>query len=175
MFIDSWQQECCGQPFGLGDRIEWTVGLIDGRAQGWPDELLVDVRAVVREHPDPGPGIDGSIVVAGDVQAWWDGPQPPGSSIELRGLLREDHHERGYVATPGTIRRIRVITQRRATAGDGASTPAWSGWSATDVTRSPAAFRGPSGAREDPREIGLLVDLEPTPSRDPAALRVRRA
>lgn len=51
MFIDSWQQQSGGQPFAIGDEVEWKVELIDGRERGWPDELL-DARVELRRYPE---------------------------------------------------------------------------------------------------------------------------
>lgn len=118
MFIEFWQQECCGAPFAVGDAVEWTVVLIDGREHGWPDGLLIDAQVQLHEHPDrlPEPG---SVAVSGGVQAWWEGSEPPGSVVELCGVLCEDHHARGFVYTRGTVPRIQVVTQRYEPRPDG--------------------------------------------------------
>jgi len=74
------------------------------------------------------------------VHAWWQGSQPPGSVLELRGALLEDHHSLGFVYTRGTVRRIQVVTQRYEPRADGVLLATWDGWQARDVNFSPAAF-----------------------------------
>lgn len=96
VFIDSWQQQSGGRPFAIGDEVEWTVVLIDGRKHGWPDELLVNARVELQQHPER-PSMPGSVAVSGGVQAWWPGSQPAGSVLKLRGALIEDHHSLGLV------------------------------------------------------------------------------
>lgn len=31
IYYDSWQMQCCGEPFSVGDKIEWTCAIPDER------------------------------------------------------------------------------------------------------------------------------------------------
>lgn len=184
MFIESWQQQSGGRPFAIGDAVEWTVVLIDGREHGWPDELLVNARVELQQHPER-PSMPGSVAVSGGVQAWWPGSQSAGSVLELRGALIEDHHSLGLVYTRGTVKRIQVVTQRYEPRADGVLLATWDGWHARDVDFSPASFRadrqlapesfgnGWYSARVKSAETGLLVALEPDLPTSPPVLQVR--
>jgi hypothetical protein len=48
--VQDWQHECCGEPFGIGDRVRWTLVLTDESHEGWcwPDEMMVELRVVGR-------------------------------------------------------------------------------------------------------------------------------
>ncbi len=186
VFIDSWQQQSGGRPFAVGDEVEWTVVLVDGREHGWPDELLVDARVELQQHPErlPRPG---SIAVSGGVQAWWEGSEPAGTVLELRGALVEDHHSLGLVYSRGTVRRIQVVTQCYEPSPNGALMATWDGWQARDVDFSPPLFRrdvqllperrdGWHAGIVESAETGLLVSLEadePDPLLSPPVLQVR--
>ena len=68
LWVDRWQQQCCGQPWGVGSAVSWTV--TD------PDEdhlvpLFSHENGVVideaEEHHDP--GVDGFPTVCGIVRS----------------------------------------------------------------------------------------------------------
>jgi hypothetical protein len=142
--------------------------LDDGNGRHAPDEVLVTARFQLHRHPKFSSG--GSIAIASRLQAWYTGPEPPGTTITFTGLLREDHHTLSLVATQGIVRQLEVITQRYEEAADGTLIVAPGSWESRVVERSPerftavvepgtAATAGWRSARLLRRETGMLAWL----------------
>lgn len=67
VFMEGWQLECCGERFTVGDRVEWTLQPIEGRAW-YSDALgsaLADELAFHEEHH--GGALQGHPQTAGTV------------------------------------------------------------------------------------------------------------
>jgi Family of unknown function (DUF6578) len=169
VFIDHWQHESGGRAFAVGDAVRWSLVLDDGHRRQAPDEVLVTARFQLRRHPKISTG--GSIAIASRLQAWYTGPEQPGSTITFTGLLREDHHTLSLVATEGIVRQLEVVTQRYEEASDGTLVIAPGSWESRVVDRSPerftpvlepgasAATGGWRSARLLSRETGMLAWL----------------
>jgi len=178
VFVANWQQESGGQPFAVGDAITWPLVLMDGRREGWPEDLLVDARFALSAYPEWSPW-PVSIATAGQLSASWDGPEPLGSELELYALLLAELHSRPAVETSGTVNRIRVLTQRFERQPDGVFFASWHDWTIEDLDRAPEWFdreddvgpkikKGFNSAVPIREQTGLLVDLDTDPpAREP--------
>jgi len=50
VWVDDWQMQCCGEPFGVGSEVAWTVSEADG---DWLDRMLgPDARSRVDAAED---------------------------------------------------------------------------------------------------------------------------
>ncbi len=86
-----------GDLFAVGDTMSWNVELIDGRAAGWPEHVLVDAMVTIR--PRPGWAHRGAIAVGGGIQACWRVPESPGTVLPLSaGLVADVWRESGSPA-----------------------------------------------------------------------------
>lgn len=108
VWVDSWQYECCGDPFAVGDRVRWTLRPADLEFLAPPlGALLPDW------HADDLPLIrvdDPTVVGRGDLAVVLAPGQP-----HRVGLLAEEHHggiPEGAPATTGTVASIRVVRWR---------------------------------------------------------------
>ena len=59
IWYDGWQMECCGDPFAMGDVVEWTLD--DHPDVAWlgaavGDELARQIAYAEEHHEDGGPG-----------------------------------------------------------------------------------------------------------------------
>ena len=59
IWYDGWQMECCGDPFAIGDVVEWTLD--DHPDVAWlgaavGDELARQIAYAEEHHEDGGPG-----------------------------------------------------------------------------------------------------------------------
>lgn len=169
--VQGWQQECCGDPFAVGDRVEWTLLVLDERATPVPDELLVDVRATV-EGEVADEGVSALHVVTSDgLSAAWKGPLPPEGGLEVRALLQQEHHgevPEGVPPTRGIVRRIRLITEAFEQRAERTWRPTGAIDALRDVPESPDSF-GSDFEQSGLSQTGMLVDLEVTPSQGPPA------
>lgn len=70
VWIDSWQQQCCGDDFGIGSQVTWSA-LPQYGPDGWVESLLGPVWAdkvgYREEHHDDGD--EALVVVAGTVRS----------------------------------------------------------------------------------------------------------
>jgi hypothetical protein len=170
VFVESWQIECCGDPPGVGDRVEWGLTFAAARPGVEPGPVDgVRFDGVATLHP-VGAGLDLSAdhpvqLDAGPLHAYWLAPRPVTGPVQLAGWLQEDHHGAlpyPFPRTAGTVGRVRVRTQEYvADPSDpqmfspGGAPPAY-----RDVDRSPKHFvflHG--GGRHRHSEDGVLVDL----------------
>lgn len=108
VWMDSWQYECCGDPFAVGDRVRWSLRPADlgflapvlgALLPGWHADDLPLIRV-----DDP------TVVGRGDLAVVLAPGQP-----HRVGLLAEEHHgeiPEGAPATTGTVASIRVVRWR---------------------------------------------------------------
>lgn len=145
VWMDSWQYECCGDPFAVGDRVHWTVHPADLEFLAPPlGALLPDWRA------DDLPLIrvdDPTVVGRGDLAVVLAPGQP-----HRVGLLAEEHHggvPEGAPATTGTVAGIRVVRWQTEERPPGGWYPVPGSAELEDVAE---ADRSDSG-------VGILVEL----------------
>ncbi|MHA6784578.1 DUF6578 domain-containing protein [Pseudonocardia saturnea] len=108
VWMDSWQYECCGAPFAVGDRVRWTLQPADLEFLAPPlgallPDWTVDDLPLIRAD-------DPIVVGRGDLAVVLAPGQP-----HRVGLLAEDHHvgiPEGAPATAGTVASIRVVRWR---------------------------------------------------------------
>ena len=140
VLVERWQQECCGGAFAIGDRVAWGLAFrLDDKTWPAPGELVTELE-VEASRPEHSP----IVLTAGPLTLYWSAPDEHAGTIQIRGVVYEDHHagvpEDG-IRIEGAVRRIRVLAPDLD--GD---------HRLTDVGVSPKAFSR--------NEIGLLVDLE---------------
>ncbi|MGW1749956.1 DUF6578 domain-containing protein [Streptomyces sp. NPDC002092] len=90
VFYESWQMECCGTPFSVGEKVSWPLRFVDADevlGGGWHEEF-----------PE--------IMGAG-------GPGPQA------GLLTVETHGGKWPEVAGRVRAIRVVTQEYAETAPG--------------------------------------------------------
>jgi hypothetical protein len=102
-----WQFGCCGTPFTVGDEVEWTLRF--GEPFDWLNEETIvttlDGRAEAFEERF-------TVLRSGGLTAFWEGSGKSHGAVQVRGLLREDHH--GAVPdnlpeTMGTVEEVSTI------------------------------------------------------------------
>jgi hypothetical protein len=149
-----------GALFAVGDTMSWNVELIDGRAAGWPEHVLADVTVTIR--PRPGWALRGAIADAGEIQACWRGPEPPGTMLPLSaGLVADVWNPPFRASVTGIVRRIRTVAYAR-TDRDGVLLPSGP-WVLDDVERTPRRLAtakpgdDPTAVREDCLLINLAI------------------
>jgi hypothetical protein len=58
IWIDSWQMQCCGEPFRLGSQVAWTLRAADPEFPTMPSRPGGTVRHIAAVHcrlaPEPG-------------------------------------------------------------------------------------------------------------------------
>ncbi|MFE2034052.1 DUF6578 domain-containing protein [Streptomyces scopuliridis] len=122
IMYDSWQMECCGEPFSVGDEVSWPLLMLPSTARDawtWQDCLTT------LEAPDGTAG-DGTTLVRGPgLVAIRTADDPVGKGAELSGYLSVERHGGtipGVSPSAGTVRSLHVVTQGYAVdpAGSGA-------------------------------------------------------
>lgn len=162
MFVQDWQLECCGDPFAVGDRVEWTLQFLTQETNTTPAEFFITGRpecAAAAHAGDCTPGFVATLDHA--LSVWMPVEEPP--DVALRGFLMEEHH--GGVPndlTPvlGVVRRIRLVTQRYKNLGGKTWAPASSIAEYRELTASPDSFHRGLERHPTQVDIGLLIDLE---------------
>lgn len=138
VYVEEWQQRCCGEEFVVGDRVSWRLRL----EPNWSGFEAVEV--------DLGDGGDDEAHVGG-LHARWEGP-----GRSRRGVLVEEHHDRpaASTATEGVVRRVRIVRRSFAwSERHGAMAPT------TDPIRL-QPVDGPAATPYDDEITGWIVDLE---------------
>ena len=95
-------------PLAVGDDISWNVMLVDGEAEGWPANVLVDTTVQIDEPP---PGArSGAIARTPQLCARWSGFSPVGSRFRMRAGLVADWLNPSYQSTvAGKIARLHIV------------------------------------------------------------------
>ncbi|MGZ6640130.1 MAG: hypothetical protein ACXVII_45935 [Solirubrobacteraceae bacterium] len=150
--------EDMGHLFSIGAVVSWDVMLVDGAAEGWPCDGLVDTEVVIDERPAF--ALHGSLARTPQLSACWRGKDPVGSRLEIRAGLSVDLFNPPFLSTvTGVVQRIQIATsrmvrdERRVWNASGT-------WQLADVRESPRwlAPIGPDpGTRQ---EVGFLVALD---------------
>ncbi len=146
----SWQYECCGDPFRVGDEVDWQLKLSLGGEPWMPRDWLIEAQL------QPTPDLGGHGVRVGPVLAYADEPiqQPARDSV----IFYEDHHGDIPEEFAGTIGRVSGIQVVGVVYRDGQ--PLSGTAEVREVDAVPEVFKSGAG-RESRREVGVLVDLEP--------------
>jgi hypothetical protein len=147
-----------GHLFAIGADVSWDVLLVDGAAEGWPGDVLVDTEVVIEQRPAF--ALHGSLARTPQLSACWRGADPVGSRFDLRAGLLADLFNPPFLSTvTGVVQRIQIVTRRMARDHHGVWNPSGR-WQLADVQESPRwlALAGPDpGAWQ---EIGFLVALD---------------
>ncbi len=149
MYVQRWQLECCGTPFGVGDEVAWSLTLRPDMPGFEAVEVTLDGATVVRVHAS-GAGREEVELHLGGVRAWWDGPVGT-----RRGVLAEERHDQpaAKTATEGVVRRIRTVRQRFVWSDrHGAHAPSGDPIALADISHSDAMGH-------DPAVTGVIADL----------------
>jgi len=169
VFVSSWQMECCGTPFKLGEHLQWRLRFVEaGRSDSGPVEHHVELTA----HAEPFSRDLGEVgrtdtrLTAGAAVLYWSAAGAVAGAVILTGGVHEDHHAgvpEDFPVTTGMVRRIRVET--RDYREDPAQSRTWvkahSRATYRDVSMSPTWFADvPGDAGQTRAETGVLVDLE---------------
>jgi hypothetical protein len=165
--VESWQYECCGEPFGVGDRVRWTLVLAGQGEQswGWPDETLVELRVVGRRSGESEAEGTRQVVSTAEGLEVVLGASATDDDDAVRGLLIEEHHgavPEDMQPVAGVVRELKVVSQRFLLSGR-SLTPIPGAVRFRAVERMPDAFAVPHPDDEAPeqwREVGALVELE---------------
>jgi len=169
VYVDGWQLECCGDPFAVGDEVEWTLTLVPGHPMR--QELLVDFSGEV-EAPASDYERSGYVVRSGGVRVFVEDATAVDRRFETRGLISEEHHGGIPDAVPptrGRVRRIQLVTTLYVRAADRTWTPKPGEDELHDLTHSPAQFTELDTTPElRTSQTGLLVLLEVDPEADEA-------
>jgi hypothetical protein len=158
VFLWRAMHEDMGRLFAIGAVVSWDVLLVDGRAEGWPDDVLVDTQVAI--EPRPTFARHGSLGRTPQLSACWSGDEPVGSELRIRAGLRADLFNPPFLSTvTGVVRRIQIVTRRMTADTQGMWSPSGD-WQRADVRESPRwlAPIGRTPAAE--REVGFLVALD---------------
>jgi hypothetical protein len=150
--------EDTGRQFAIGAVMSWDVLLIDGRAEGWPDDVLIDTQVVIEERPTF--ARHGSLARTPQLSACWSGEEPVGSQLRIRAGLRADLFNPPFLSTvTGVVQRIQIVTRRMSADTHGMWNPSGD-WQLADVPESPRwlAPIGREPAAE--QEVGFLVGVD---------------
>lgn len=120
VYYASWQMECCGTPFSVGEEVSWPLLLTDADdvlGGGWHAELS-ELVGPVEELPGDE---DGSVRVLRDdtgltvaLGGETGAGAVPGDRFRQAGLLSVETHGGEWPEANGRVRAIRVVTQEYA-------------------------------------------------------------
>ena len=102
VWIDSWQQQCCGDDFEVGSTVRWSAVPQDGPDE-WVELLLGhDWASKVDYHEEHHVDEESTVVITGMVRSIWE-----------VGCNRQERDDRGGrtwfpIAGSGTLRKVEV-------------------------------------------------------------------
>jgi hypothetical protein len=148
--------------FSIGQDVAWIVELVDGGAQGWPDDVLVDTTVTI-ERP-PSEARRRALGKTADFRVLWEGDEPAGTTLRLRtGLSAEWIMPAFRTTAQGVIRRIQIVSRRVVWDADKTTVRSTGEWHLEDIDRSPG-WLGRKPRPGDPPDAlhrdGLLVGLD---------------
>jgi hypothetical protein len=166
VFVSEWQQACCGLPFALGDRVEWTL-VLGTRDDTDLADMAVPLAVKAKPHGEPWQGNFPTMVQTGTLVAYWLAPSHQEGDTQVCGIFLEEHHltPDGIPASPGRVRRIRAMWTPREMRVEGHTRVCGEKrgpLELRDVASSQdAPFAGGAGRRPGPNYTldGWLVDL----------------
>lgn len=144
--MDSWQYQCCGSEFRVGDQVSWTViwdqepWLSSHLGDSYPSWSLEMDRSAPNMPP---------VARRGGLQVSLLSDAPAGAKVVI-GIPREEHHHRtpeGASETTGRVLRIHEVHVTYRRGSDNSSQP----------VRGTATLSG--GAGGYPLERGGAVDV----------------
>jgi hypothetical protein len=163
VFVSGWEIECCAPPPVVGESTTWRLDFIPAGSDYPAAELDRDRSWQVSRRAD------GSTALQdGPVTALWSGhaATPPGQGrATLRGHLYGNAHGPApddAPVTTGTVRRVRVASQRFSRTADRTLLPVPGTVQLRDVQRGPRRFAPHGGLdeRDETRlETGVLIDM----------------
>jgi hypothetical protein len=143
--MEGWQIECCAEPPGPGDRVEWPLMWVDDPSG--PGSMSVDWRS---EPLEPGawnePG--DRLLRHGPLTAYWRGPAP----VPARGALVADVHggvPEAVMPVLGTVVSVDVVDQAWRLTGPRTYVPIPGDFRLRRVARSPRWFSSDASGEED--------------------------
>lgn len=158
VFIWRYMYEDSPQRFGIGDEICWDVILIDGEAEGWPPEVLVDTTVSIEDPPQG--ALSGALAQTPELVACWRGMSPIGSKFRIRAGLNADWFNPPFHTTvTGIVRRLQIVAARTPQ-DEVQSWPVATSdeWHLSDLREAPSSLQRPDP--DMPKALGLLVGLE---------------
>ncbi|TDE10120.1 DUF6578 domain-containing protein [Jiangella asiatica] len=156
VLVEEWQFECCGEPFAVGDLVQWQLSLVTDLDR--PDDASITVDGVARGTDPGGIGPAGAFLDIGTATVLLRPPRPAGPAT-VTGVFAEDHHglvPEALPAVTGRIIRVREISaefQER----DRVRWPVSGTWQLTDLRGF--ADRSQSSITARRATVDLLVDL----------------
>jgi hypothetical protein len=137
-----------------GAGVSWNVSLVDGEAEGWPADVLIDAFVEIEEPPEG--ATRGLVARTPDVVAAWGGRSPVGSRFHIRAGLEADWFNPPFPAPiVGEIRRLAVVSRPRVDRAMSKVSPIPGRWLLHEIASAPAA---PPRDRTE-TWCGLLVGL----------------
>jgi Family of unknown function (DUF6578) len=161
VYVQDWQLASCGDPFGVGDEVAWTLVLsLHELDWGWPADTQVELSAVA---VSPGPGIP-TITTAEGPRLALQPPQKPRVGRYV-GRLVEDHHANvpdDLPPTLGIVRRIRAFRHLLDNRSGSGFSPVPGALNIIEVDEMPRSLPPPEAPTEHRRWefYGAFVDLE---------------
>ncbi len=90
VWVDDWQQQCCGEPFSVGSRVTWVLRPATGPSTtGVVTRIRTACCAYASDPASTDPRVFAPVAstsVVTDVQdadAWYEAPEP----LQLNGFL----------------------------------------------------------------------------------------
>jgi hypothetical protein len=158
VFLDRTMHEDMGLLFGVGETVSWDVILVDGEAEGWPVDRLVEADVRIDERPDF--ALHGLLASTPELAACWRGKDAVGSEFQMRAGLSVDLFNPPFRSTvTGLVTRIQTVRRPMTQDPRGVWNPVGP-WQLTDVPRTARwlARRPVDPASE--QDLGFLVALE---------------
>lgn len=88
--------EDTGRLFAIGAVVSWDVLLVDGGAEGWPDDVLIDTQVVIEKRPTF--AHSGSLATTPQLSACWGAKSPSGPSSAYALACRQISSTRRFSA-----------------------------------------------------------------------------
>jgi hypothetical protein len=158
VFLDRTMHEDVGVLFGVGETVSWDVVLVDGEAEGWPRDPLVETDVRIDDRPDF--ALHGSMASTPELAACWRGKEPIGTSFRIRAGLYADLFNPPFRSTvTGSVTRIETVRRRMTQDPRGVVYPVGP-WQLTDVPRSPRWLSRRAIDPASEQDIGFLIGLQ---------------
>lgn len=146
--------EDAGREVHLNQTVTWDVLMVDGAANGWPTELLVETDVEIVAVDDVArPSL---LARTPGLVVCWRGASPAGSHFRIKAGLVADFLN-PPISTPvqGIVRSIYVAIPQEPTPGADSELRG-TGWSLTALAEAPPSL----APYTDLYSAGLLVELD---------------
>ncbi len=150
--------EDTGALFSVAHTVSWDVILVDGAAEGWPADRLVETDVRIEARPDF--AVRGMLARTSELAVCWRGQDAVRSEFRIQAGLSVDLFNPPFRSTvTGLVTSIATVRSQMAQDRRGVWNPVGP-WQLTDMSQTPRRLSTRTADPASAQDLGFLIGLE---------------